>query len=69
MPAAKSPINSTNTSAEDDACYLALKARDALCDRRFFTASQRGSNAQLSTAGGGGGGGVTPFTRFLVSAA
>ena len=29
---------STNTLAEDDACYLALKARDARFDGRFFTA-------------------------------
>ncbi len=37
MQSAKAPIN-TNTPAEDDACYLALKARDARFDGRFFTA-------------------------------
>ena len=35
MQAATSP---TNTPAEDDACYLALMARDARFDGRFFTA-------------------------------
>jgi AraC family transcriptional regulator of adaptative response / DNA-3-methyladenine glycosylase II len=36
---AATPISiHTNTPAEDDACYLALKARDARFDGRFFTA-------------------------------
>ena len=36
---AATPISiRTNTPAEDDACYLALKARDARFDGRFFTA-------------------------------
>ena len=31
------PMNSLNTVSEQDACYLALKARDARFDGRFFT--------------------------------
>ena len=38
MQAATSISIRTNTTAEDDACYLALKARDARFDGRFFTA-------------------------------
>ena len=35
---AATPLSNTAANAEDDACYLALKARDARFDGRFFTA-------------------------------
>ena len=38
IPYMQATAPSPNTPAEDDACYLALKARDARFDGRFFTA-------------------------------
>ena len=37
MPAATVPANPQSASTADDACYLALKARDARFDGHFFT--------------------------------